>query len=173
MNWRSWRQTGWWPWRSPTGTNAIVAFDSFHLPESHEKRQTLAQQISVDGHRLLAAALAPTAPEAVRTAPCLQVLRQIWVQQYYVNASNDTAVVCMREFGNLPPAERYIRSPYDVEARYARHNEEAWVGYSTHLTESCDPEAQMHVITQVETVLAPIQDVEVVETVHADLADKG
>ena len=52
-------------------------FDSFHLPDSHQKRQALAQQIGADGHRLLAAALASTAPEAVRSAPCLQVLRQM------------------------------------------------------------------------------------------------
>lgn len=148
-------------------------FDSFHLPESREKRQALAQRIGVDGHCLLAAALAPTAPVAVRSAPCLQVLRQVWIQQYYLDASGDEPVVCVREPGNLPPAERYIRSPYDVEARYARHNDEAWVGYRTHLTESCDPDAEIHVITQVETVLAPTQDVEVVETVHADLADQG
>jgi len=148
-------------------------FDSFHLPESREKRQALAQQIGSDGHRLLAAALAPAAPAAVRTAPCLQVLRQIWVQQYYMNASGAAAVVCVREPGNLPPAERCICSPYDLNARYARHNEQVWVGYRTHLTESCDADAQMHVITQVETVLAPTQDVEVVTTIHADLAAQG
>jgi transposase len=148
-------------------------FDSFHLPESREKRQTLAQQIGVDGHWLLAAALASTAPEAVRTAPCLQVLRQIWIQQYYINASGDEAVICVREPGNLPPAARCICSPYDLDARYARHNAQVWVGYRTHLTESCDPDAQIHVITQVETVLAPTQDVEVVETIHADLAEQG
>ena len=148
-------------------------FDSFHLPESREKRQALAQQIGADGHRLLAAALASTAPEAVRSAPCLQVLRQIWVQQYYMDASGDAAVVCMREPGNLPPAEYCICSPYDPDARYARHNEQAWVGYRTHLTESCDPDAQIHIITQVETVLAPTQDVEVVATIHADLTEQG
>jgi transposase len=148
-------------------------FDSFHLPESREKRQALAQQIGSDGHRLLAAALAPVAPEAVRTAPCLQVLRQIWVQQYYIDASGDEAVVCMREPGNLPPAEYCICSPYDPDARYARHDAQVWVGYRTHLTESCDPDAQIHVITQVATVLAPTQDVEVVETIHADLAKQG
>ncbi len=148
-------------------------FDSFHLPESREKRQALAQQIGADGHRLLAAALAATAPEAVRSAPCLQVLRQIWLQQYYIDASGAEQVVCMREPGNLPPADRYIRSPYDVEARYARHNDAAWLGYRTHLTESCDPEAPIHVITHVETVLAPTQDVEVIETIHADLAEQG
>ena len=143
------------------------------MPESREKRQTLAQQIGVDGHWLLDAALAPTAPEAVRTAPCLQVLRQIWIQQYYIDASADEAVVCVRESGNLPPPARCICSPYDLDARYGRHNEQVSVGHRTHLTESCDPDAQIHVITQVETVLAPTQDVEVVETIHADLAEQG
>jgi transposase len=79
----------------------------------------------------------------------------------------------VREPGNLPPAERCICSPYDLNARYARHNAQVWVGYRTHLTESCDADAQMHVITQVETVLAPTQDVEVVTTIHADLAAQG
>lgn len=47
------------------------------------------------------------------------------------------------------------------------------MGYRTHLTESCDPAAPIHVITQVETVLAPTQDVEVVATIHTDLAAQG
>lgn len=100
-------------------------FDSFHLPESDKKRRALAQQIGVDGHRLLAATLATIAPAVVRTAACVHVLRQIWVQQYYIDASGTEAIVCMRKFGNLPPAERCIHSPYDVDARYARHNEQA------------------------------------------------
>ena len=50
-------------------------------------------------------------------AGCLQVLRQIWIQQYYLDASADEAVVCVREPGNLPPAARCICSPYDRDAR--------------------------------------------------------
>jgi transposase len=148
-------------------------FDSFHLPESREKRQALAQQIGVDGYRLLAAAWASTAPEGVRTASCLEVLRQIWLQRYYTDASGAEVIVCMQEPGNLPPAARCICSPNDLEARCGQHHEQGWIGYRTHLTESCDPDAQIHVITQVETVLAPTQDVEVVETIYDDLAAQG
>jgi transposase len=43
------------------------------------------------------------------------------------------------------------------------------VGYRTHLTETCDADAPLHLITQVETVLAPTQDVEVCKTIQADL----
>jgi len=148
-------------------------FDSFHLPDSREKRHALAQQIGVDGYRLMAHAFTSEAPTPIRTAPCLEGLRQIWMQQYYVDASGTEPCVRMRDSDNLPPAERRICSPYDRDARYARHDEKEWVGYRTHLTESCDVEAPIHLITHVETVLAPTQDVEVCEPIHADLAQQG
>lgn len=148
-------------------------FDSFHLPDSREKRHTLAQQIGEDGYRLMTYAFAPESPASVRSAHCVEVLRQIWVQQYYVDASNAECRITQRASGQLPPAEKRIRSPYDLDARYARHNEKEWVGYRTHISETCDAEAPIHLITQVETVLAPTQDVEVTEQIHANLAQHG
>lgn len=148
-------------------------FDSFHLPNSHEKRHALTQQIGIDGYHLMRHAYAPDAPAAVRTALSLEILRQIWVQQYYFDPTHADPGPRLREPKNLPPAEKRIRSPYDLDARYARHNEFEWVGYRTHLTETCDADAPIHLITQVETVLAPIQDVDVTETIQADLAEEG
>lgn len=46
------------------------------------------------------------------------------------------------------------------------------MGYRTHLTETCDAEAPIHLITQVETVLAPTQDVEVCESIRTTLAQR-
>lgn len=148
-------------------------FDSFHLPDSREKRHALGQQIGADGYWLMSHAFAPDAPPAVRAAHCLEVLRRIWMQQFCVDASDPAPRVRMRESGDLPPAEIRIRSPYDLDARYARHNDQEWVGYRTHLTETCDADAPIHLITHVETVLAPIQDVEVSQTIHAALAEQG
>jgi transposase len=148
-------------------------FDSFHLPDTREKRHALVQQIGEDGYQLMTHAFAPDAPAPVRTAESLEVLRQIWLQQFYLDASNSQPGPHLRDPQDLPPAEKRIRSPYDLDARYARHNEHEWVGYRTHLTETCDAEAPVHLITQVETVLAPVQDVEVTETIHAHLADHG
>jgi transposase len=148
-------------------------FDSFHLPDSREKRHALIQQIGIDGYHLMMQAYGPDAPEAVRTALSLEIIRQIWVQQYYFDPTNSEPAPRLREPKDLPPAEKRIRSPYDLDARYARHNEFEWVGYRTHLTETCDADAPIHLITQVETVLAPIQDVDVTETIQADLAEEG
>jgi transposase len=148
-------------------------FDSFHLPNTRDKRHALAQQIGRDGYQLMTRAFAPEVPEAVRGAPALEILRRIWVQQFYLDASDPEPKLRMREPKDLPAAEQRIRSPYDLDARYARHNEFEWVGYRTHLTETCDPEAPLHLITQVETVLAPVQDVEVSATIQADLTAQG
>ena len=148
-------------------------FDSFHLPNTRDKRHRLAQQIGLDGYQLLTHAFAPDAPAAVREARGVEILRQIWVQQYYLHTSEVETTLRVRENAELPPAEKRIRSPYDLDARYARHDEFEWVGYRTHLTETCDPEAPIHLITQVETVLAPTQDVEVSETIQADLTEQG
>ncbi len=144
-------------------------FDSFHLPDSKDKRHALAQQMGVDGEQLLSQAYALDAPTEVRQAPSIEILRRIWLQQYYVDATGPKPGLRMRDHKDLPPAEQRIRSPYDLDARYARHNDLEWMGYRTHLTESCDAEVPIHLITQVETVLAPIQDVEVTETIQADL----
>ena len=119
-------------------------------------------------------ACAAEAPTAVRTAASLEALRQIWVQQYYLlETAGVEPKVSMRNAEDLPPAENQLCSPYDVDARYARHNDKEWIGYRTHFTESCDPEAPIHLITHVETVLAPTQGVEVCETIYADLEQQN
>jgi transposase len=53
----------------------------------------------------------------------------------------------------LPPGERLIQSPYDLEARYSRKRETEWKGYKVHLSETCDGD-QPHLITHVETTPA-------------------
>jgi transposase len=148
-------------------------FDSFHLPDSREKRDLLSQQIGVDGFNLMTQAFSPRAPATVRSAACVDILRRIWVQQYYVDATGPTAQICLRDRKDQPPSESLILSPYDLDARYARHDDKEWIGYRTHLTETCDADAPIHLITHIETVLAPTQDVEVCETIHADLEQQG
>ena len=98
-------------------------------------------------------AFAAEAPTAVRTAASLEVLRQVWVQQYYLlETAGVETQVSMRNAEDLPSAEKQLCSPYDVDVRYARHNDKEWIGYRTHFTESCGPEAPIHLITHVETL---------------------
>jgi len=98
--------------------------------------------------------LASEAPPWLRDLPAVEALRRIWVQQFYLCGE----VVHWRTTDEgIPPAARFINSPHDLEAHYARKGTTSWVGYKAHLTESCDA-GHPRIITQVQTSAAPAAD---------------
>jgi transposase len=142
--------------------------ENYRFPTADAERQQLAATIGTDGFALLRAAYAPEAPSEVRDALAIEVLRQIWVQQYY--GAEDPPR--WRHEPDVPPAAQLIHSPYDVEARYSIKHGSAWVGYKAHATETCDDETP-HVITHVATTPATTPDDNMLETIHAALAAKA
>jgi transposase len=148
-------------------------FDSMHEPDSQAKRDELMLQIGEDGFWLMSHAFAPGTLPEVRWAPSVEVLRRIWVQQYLINNSGARPQVRARHNDDMPPAAKRLQSPYDLEARYSWRNDTEWVGYKVHLTESCDADAPLNLITHVETVPATQQDVEAPDRIHAELAQRG
>jgi transposase len=142
--------------------------ENYRLPKTDTERQRLAALIGADGFALLQTAYAPDAPAEVRTAPAVEVLRQIWIQQYY----SPEDLPRWRQDRDVPPAAQLIHSPYDLEARYSIKRGMAWVGDKAHLTETCDDETP-HVITHVETTPATTPDDNRLETIHPALAAKG
>jgi transposase len=139
--------------------------ENYRLPKAEAERQQLAAAIGADGFTLLRAAYAPEAPPTVRKAPAVEVLRQIWVQQYY--GPDDPPR--WRQEPDVPPAAQLIHSPYDLDARYSLQHGCAWVGYKAHATETCDDDTP-HVITHVETTPATTPDDNMLEPIHAALA---
>ena len=142
--------------------------ENYRLPKADTERAALAATIGADGFHLLRAALDAQAPEAVRTAPALEILRRVWVQQYY----GPEEPVRWRTGSDVPPAECLIHSPYDIEARYSIKRGHPWLGYKVHLTETCDDDTP-HLITQVETTPATLQDDAVTALIEDDLAARG
>jgi transposase len=140
--------------------------ENYRLPKTEAQRQRLAATIGADGFALLQAVYAPETPPEVRTEPAVDVLRRIWVQQYY--GPDDPPR--WRHDGDIPPAPRLIHSPYDLEARYSLKRGMAWIGYKVHMTETCDTDTP-HVITHVETTLATTPDDKMLDTIHAALAE--
>ncbi len=76
-----------------------------------------------------------------------------------------------RDANNIPPAELFISSPYDVNAHYARKRSTSWVGDKVHLTETCDDDSP-HLITHVETTTGPVAGGSVVGCIHETLKEK-
>jgi transposase len=89
--------------------------EEFRLPKEKADRAVLAAQIGTDGLRLLLAIEAPDTPGVVRELAAVDVLRQIWAQQYAV--PDDDGRVHWRDEQDLPPGAELIISPYDLEAR--------------------------------------------------------
>lgn len=142
-------------------------FEQYRLPKHKQERQVLAEAIGADGYHLLSAVYSASAPEGLRQNAAVEILRQVWLQQFY----QEEGQVRWREKGNLPSAAVMIQSPYDPEARYSTKRSIEWTGYKAHLTETCDEETP-HLITNVETTEATEPDGELTETIHNNLAKK-
>ena len=57
--------------------------ENYRLPKLDSEREALANQIGEDGESLLKRIYAPNAPEWLRLIPAVEILRQVWVQQFY------------------------------------------------------------------------------------------
>jgi transposase len=142
--------------------------ENSRLPKEDSKRHSLASQVGADGFTLLGAIFAEETPPEVRAEPAVEVLRQVWIQQYY----GPDEPPRWRGEKDVPPPGHLIHSPYDLEARYSSKRGVAWVGYKVHFSETCDPE-RPKLITNVLTTPATIPDDTVLPAIHTWLAAKG
>jgi len=122
-------------------------------PLGEEARRTFAEVIGDDGSRVLTAIYEAAAADFLRQMPAVETLRQVWVQNYTWTEGKIT----WRSSEDIPPASRYIGSPYDTDAHYSKKRSTTWVGFKVHLTETCEKDAP-HLITHVETTSAPVSD---------------
>ena len=137
---------------------------------SQAKRKELAQAIGVDGHFLFKAVYQAETPDEVKQLDSVEVLRCIWIQQYYV--SGDKIYWREKDQYGTPSSQTIIASPDDLEARYGSKDSRTWTGYKVHLTETCD-ETAPRLITQVETTVATTPDASVLEDIQDDLIERN
>jgi transposase len=142
-------------------------FEAYRLPSERPQRYALAAQMGADGFALLQAVYDPSAPAQLRQIPAIEVLRQVWVQQFV----RDQARVRWRTAEELPGSPLLISSPYDIEARYSKKRQTEWTGYKVHLTETCDADTP-NLLTDVQTTPATTADAVMTAKVEADLARK-
>lgn len=143
-------------------------FEAYRLPEKQAEREALQAQIGRDGSHLLTAIYGDRAPGWLREIPTVEVTRQVWIQQYYMQDGQ----IKWRDDQNLPPHKRLIISPDDLDARNRTKRETNWNGYAVHLTETCAPDT-LNLITNVETTPATTADIEVTDTIHEALIAKN
>ncbi|WP_456340791.1 IS1182 family transposase, partial [Streptomyces mirabilis] len=141
--------------------------DNYRFPKGEDVRREWAEQVGRDGFALLDAIDETAAPVWLREVPAVRVMRQAWAEQYH----RDGQGVRWREGKDLPPGRDRLSSPYDTDARYGVKRGSGWCGYKVHLSETCEPDAP-HLITNVETTDATVNDTEVTAQVHQRLAQR-
>jgi transposase len=104
--------------------------EEYRLPKGEDARRAYAEQIGTDGQLILLWMSMATTPETVKSLPALQVLREVWEQQYVVDAGR----LRWRTPAELLSAGARIDSPYDPDAHYGTKRSTSWVGYKVHLT---------------------------------------
>lgn len=146
-----------------------MPLEQYHLPKTDLERQKYAAQVGVDGYNLLADIYATSAPVWLRLIPAVQILRRMWIQQFYLTAGN---LKWRNEQEGIPDSAELINSPYDIDAHYSKQGASSWVGYKIHLTETC-VEDSPHLITNVETTPATTFDGKLTPIIHSHLKKRN
>jgi transposase len=84
------------------------------FPRGQAERQVVAEVIGQDGFTLLAAIFDDASFPLLREIPAVEILRQIWVQNYYAEEGR----VRWREQSNIPLATQFINSPYESRCSF-------------------------------------------------------
>jgi len=142
------------------------------LPKDQSKRDALACTIGGDGYQLLRWVFAPETPQRLRQLPAIEILRQVWIQQFYHSTVPGSETLRWRSLAEEPPPSLLIQSPYDLEARYSSKRATHWVGYKVHLSETCD-DGHPDLLTQVVTTAATTPDTTMGPLLQQDLADRA
>lgn len=137
------------------------------FPKSAAKRAQVGERIGSDALLLLDAVGHADAPGQLRALPPVQMLRQVWHQQFHLAEGR----VRRRDREQRPPGAQRLVTPYDPEARGSVKRDLLWDGYKAHLTETCEPHAP-HLITHVATTVATVPDDRMAAHVHAGLAER-
>jgi len=140
----------------------------YRLPREATARQAYGEVVGADGLTLLVSIGDPTTPAWLRDVPAVQILRQVWIQNY---TWTETGKLRWRQADELPPASLRISSPYDPEVHFCIKRSTKWLGYKVHLTETCDEDAP-RLITHVETTLSTAPDTDAITPTHESLQEK-
>ena len=81
-------------------------FSEYRFPSGEEKQLELAEVIGRDGYHLLTQIFAEEAPPHLRSVPAVNILRQVWTQQFFLEDDQ----VRWRSNKNVPPAAKMIAS---------------------------------------------------------------
>nr|WP_222110117.1 IS1182 family transposase [Streptomyces cupreus] len=148
-------------------THYSTRIEDSRFPKAQAKRAEVGRRIGRDGMRLLEMIWTDDAPLALRALPEVELLRQLWIQQFHLVEGE----VERRDPKDRPPGAERLVTPYDIEARGSVKRDTFWDGFKVHLTETCEP-GTVHLVMNVTTTAATVPDDRMAAVVHAGLAER-
>jgi transposase len=117
----------------------------------------------------------PDAPAHLRELPEVYMVRKVWQRHYRCEPSGDDdsrGTVRFTTKAELADHHDPIETPYDGEARSRHKRGLDWIGYTVHLSETCDEE-QVHLMTHVNTTPANIAEAKCIAAIQRALVAAG
>lgn len=100
-------------------------------------------------------------------AKLITVVARVIQEQYQVAGEGPITLKPVAEISG-----ESLQSPRDPEATYRHKHEQGYKGYVTHLSETCDPENEVQLITSVQTAPNCVDDGQLLADTLADLAQR-
>jgi transposase len=146
-------------------------------PSSETERQRKSQMIGEDGLRFLGWLDEPDVPPHLRELPEVHTVRRVWRRHYRReqkggDEDDSRGTVRFTTQAELSDNNEPIETPYDGEARYRNKRGLGWVGYTVHLSETCDEE-EVHLITHVKTTPANMAEAKCTDAIQRALVANG
>jgi len=133
---------------------------------SQEEVRKGMQKTGKDGFWLLDH-LDASAPEKVLALPEVEVLREVWEQQFTRRGGK------VKVKSTPIKGKEVICSPHDPQARWAKKRSMQWVGYKIHVTETAEDDVKVQFITDIAATAANDTDGEATGDIQTRLIERG
>ena len=143
--------------------------EKMRLPEKEDQKEKYAVNVGKDGFHVLDSLKNHDAPKSLLGLSKIKALNIVWNRHY---KRNNEGGIIFKNKTELIGEEEKIESPYDMDARFRKKRETAWVGYMVHLTETCNND-NINIITNVKTTPADEHDVRSTQIIQKELSQKN
>ena len=142
--------------------------ENYRLPKGAQKKKEYAESVGSDGLLLFDLINSYEGHTYILELPKVKALKKTLDRHFVCNL--ETKEIFLKTNKEVSQSEDKIESPYDTEARFRTKRDKNWSGYMVHLTETCDENSNINVITHVHTTAADVHDIKSIKTIQHDLA---
>ncbi len=142
---------------------------NYKVPNTDKARQELAETIGGDAKHILDCIDRSDKASELNELLSVKILRRVVSEQF---DDKDDGGLSYKDSSKLARAGERISSPDDPEATCGSKRGQTWLGFKAHFTEAYAVD-KPHLITNVLTTQAHVNDSLVLEEIHRSLCSKG